>query len=538
MITKFLFLLIFCVILCFSAESKLNLPKFTCNSQYDTICTFDDVHLNETHPHFIPIHKKKYKSSRDPTAVHLNGDQNNTFHTLTSDLCNKFPGLRDFKIIEVGLVTLEHDAFHNCRFLKDLEILGNNVEHLPQKLLEKNTRLKYFTLRRNKIKELPAGFFDTTNVLTILTLGEPLMEQFVKLSSDPSTGVIKPLTLMKQLNIEENSITDLDMFYVLRAFPNLQYFNICPFISRDEVLLLDKYRGWEVKQKRPYPSDAHLGTCFQGIYKKPENESGFDENIPTFNCSSESRSYTCKFENLNLNETHPHFRPRTEQHFDTYILGVSGTNSIHTLTSDFCKAFPHLNTHEVTEVGLQVIQEDAYKPCVYLETITLSGNQLTTLPSDVFKYNLLLDMLWIIGCLFQVIFANPLFEYEFYGEGFQRESDDLVFLSESDTNDDEDQFPIINLKKREVQVKNETLIKTEEKDDHDDELSVKPLDIEKGTLNHSLNVTHPNNGTEVRKRPVIEVESSNEKHQRKVTEDLKKKIAEIQAEPVILTQGV
>uniref|UniRef100_A0A336LL37 CSON012566 protein n=1 Tax=Culicoides sonorensis TaxID=179676 RepID=A0A336LL37_CULSO len=374
---------------------RSNIPNFTCNADYETICTFNDIQLNETHPHFNPIHVKKYKSSSDPISLYLNGNQNNSIHTLTDDLCNAFPSLRDFKIYEVGLVTLQSNAFHNCRYLKDLEIFGNNVEFLPQDLLEKNPRLKHFSVRRNKIKELPAGFFDTTKVLTTLTLGEPSMEKFVKLSTDPSTGEIKPLTLMKQLNIEENSITDLDMFYVLRSFPNLQSFNICPFISRDDVLLLDKYRGWEVKQKRPYPSEAHLGTCFQGIYKKPENESGFDENIPTFNCSSESRSYTCNFENLHLNATHPHFRPRSEDNYEIHFLGVYGTNSMHTLTSDFCKAFPYLNSHHVTEVGLQVIQEDAYKLCIYLDSVVLSGNQLTTLPADVLKYNLLLDMLWL-----------------------------------------------------------------------------------------------------------------------------------------------
>uniref|UniRef100_A0A336N756 CSON008054 protein n=1 Tax=Culicoides sonorensis TaxID=179676 RepID=A0A336N756_CULSO len=296
-ITKCIFLFIFYnfnVNLSF-AENRVdqqnlqaNVPNFTCNAKYDSICIFNDVHLNETHPHFNPIHVKGLIDFGDPSSVYLMGDQNNSFHTLTSDLCNAFPNVNDFKISEVGLVTLQSDAFYNCKLLKELDIHGNNVEHLPQNLLLKSLRLKNFSLRQNKIKQLPVGFFDTTKVLTFLMLNEPLMEKFVKLSTEPSTGDIKQLTLMKQLYIGENSITDLDTFYILRAFPNLQYFIICPVISLNDGLLPNNSKGLEVKQKQLNAYETHLGTCYQGTYKRPENESGFDENIPTFNCSSES----------------------------------------------------------------------------------------------------------------------------------------------------------------------------------------------------------------------------------------------------------
>uniref|UniRef100_A0A336LBA6 CSON007501 protein n=1 Tax=Culicoides sonorensis TaxID=179676 RepID=A0A336LBA6_CULSO len=402
-ITKCIFLFIFYnfnVNLCFSENRvdqqnfRANVRNFTCNAKYDSICIFNDVHLNETHPHFNPIHVKGLIDFGYPSSVYLMGDQNNSFHTLTSDLCNAFPNINDFKISEVGLVSLESDAFYNCKLLKDLDIHGNNVEHLPQNLLLKSLRLKNFSLRQNKIKQLPVGFFDTTKVLTFLMLNEPLMEKFVKLSTEPSTGDIKQLTLMKQLYIGENSITDLDISYVSRAFPNLQYFIICPVISLNDGLLPNNSKGLEVKQKQLNAYETHLGTCYQGTYKRSENESGFDENIPTFNCSSETYSAACNFENLHLNETHPHFRPRSKDDYNIHFLEVDRTNVIHTLTSDFCKAFPNLYTHRVEEVGLQVVQEDAYKSCIHLNYVALHGNQLKTLPGDIFKYNMLLDNFW------------------------------------------------------------------------------------------------------------------------------------------------
>lgn len=119
--------------------------------------------------------------------------------------------------------------------------------------------------------------------------------------------------------------------------------------------------------------------------------------------------------------------------------------------------------------------------------------------------------------------ATPLFDYEFYGEGFAREANGSVDLS--DTESSEDDSSLIYLSKRDVAANNRSL--------HDANLKQSTEDVECG------DATTVTEASALRKRPTsMLVIAENEKHQRTMSDELKKKIAEVQQEPVILTQGV
>lgn len=149
-----------------------------------------------------------------------------------------------------------------------------------------------------------------------------------------------------------------------------------------------------------------------------------------------------------------------------------------------------------------------------------------------------IDSFQITNCLLQFIFAGaaPLVDYEFYVEGYAREVDEFDILSpfwlnssDSDTEESSgDDRTILYLSKRDV---------TSGRDKADEKSVERPVnnetkvgDVESGNTTSKASA--------IQKRPSTTIVTENEIHQRKMTDDLKKKIAEVQAEPVILTQGV
>lgn len=135
------------------------------------------------------------------------------------------------------------------------------------------------------------------------------------------------------------------------------------------------------------------------------------------------------------------------------------------------------------------------------------------------------DSFQITNCLLHFIFAGatPLFDYEFYVEGYAREADGSDYLSplevdfSEETEGSADDRPIVYLSKREVPQR----IGDNEKEDGD-------VECGKNATSCTL-----------RKRPTpAAVTEVNEKHTPTISEETRRKIAEVQAEPVILTQGV
>lgn len=138
--------------------------------------------------------------------------------------------------------------------------------------------------------------------------------------------------------------------------------------------------------------------------------------------------------------------------------------------------------------------------------------------------------------------ATPLVEYDFYREGYAREADVLTPYDVDSDNDDSEgsgfDQPIVYVSKREVSLNyDKTVIPIVRSGNNN---------TKNGTESHSKlsdvecgNTTVTSNNCTLRKRPTTTVLAEvNEKHEQTISEETRRKIAEVQAEPVILTQGV
>lgn len=61
-----------------------------------------------------------------------------------------------------------------------------------------------------------------------------------------------------------------------------------------------------------------------------------------------------RFENLNLNETHPHFKPSCYNPTNLKVPSVILQGKIHTLTDDMCVNFPKITHYYAESIGLNV----------------------------------------------------------------------------------------------------------------------------------------------------------------------------------------
>ena len=114
-------------------------------------------------------------------------------------------------------------------------------------------------------------------------------------------------------------------------------------------------------------------------------------NLPIFKCIEyQNGKGTCDFNDLDLNETHPYFKPVLESwnkftNGEIYHMRIFG-KSIAVLTNDICKHFPTINNYSASNLGIKAVHRDAFEACPNLKALDLSRNQLTSLASNIF-YN-------------------------------------------------------------------------------------------------------------------------------------------------------
>lgn len=105
--------------------------------------------------------------------------------------------------------------------------------------------------------------------------------------------------------------------------------------------------------------------------------------IPYNMCTMDNQTQFCKYQDLNLNITHPYIEPTSEIPPDevTHVdLGGSETprkgSKIHILTNEFCDTFGNMEQLNAANLDLQVIQEGAFKNCHNMKILILEKNTL------------------------------------------------------------------------------------------------------------------------------------------------------------------
>lgn len=116
-------------------------------------------------------------------------------------------------------------------------------------------------------------------------------------------------------------------------------------------------------------------------------------DIPTNLCTIDAQTQICRFNELQLNSTHPYFEPESEipsKEVTRVNLGGIDTprqgSKIYTLTNEYCDTFPNMEELNSASVDLQGILDGAFTNCRNLKVLRLDKNSLFEINSDVLEY--------------------------------------------------------------------------------------------------------------------------------------------------------
>lgn len=114
--------------------------------------------------------------------------------------------------------------------------------------------------------------------------------------------------------------------------------------------------------------------------------------LPTYTCQRTSK-YSCQFEKICLNNTHPYFNPvmsniQSIEYFDYVSLGGRFYDSrMKNFTCDICDTFRGVKKIDACCLGLETVHHNAFYNCPHLESIGLISNFLTSLNPGLFQHN-------------------------------------------------------------------------------------------------------------------------------------------------------
>jgi len=186
-------------------SSKSHIYK--CFSRDSGTCKFNGLSLTEINPYF---HPESDVPAESVEAIHLTG----RMHTLTSDICDKFPNLRSFNAYNIYLKQIHADAFSNCKKLEYLRLYNNNLTSIPENLLETNTMLKNLRLDFNQLGSIDENIFKNLFSLKSLALDHNKLINF-PLSDMPILNTVTELWL------NENNLKHISAADIRRKFPNV-----------------------------------------------------------------------------------------------------------------------------------------------------------------------------------------------------------------------------------------------------------------------------------------------------------------------------
>lgn len=204
-------------------KSESDLEVIKCTVKLFQRCTFENLHLNRTYPHFQPHVNEPPSSS--VMAVDLGGDENKTLGSrisiLTNDICKAFPNLVEIWSIYIDLHEIQQDAFEMCTNLEELYLYGNNLKNLDKSILKKNSKLKEIWLYDNQLETIDVEMFSQTPVLEKLSLAQNLLTEI-------NMEVFPIMLDLTSIYLHSNQLTNIDEEKVVEKFPKLTEIRLCP----------------------------------------------------------------------------------------------------------------------------------------------------------------------------------------------------------------------------------------------------------------------------------------------------------------------
>lgn len=182
-------------------------------------CTFRNMILNQTHQHFNPV--PATGSLTDITSIDLGGKRGSSMKLLTSDICNAFPNIHWYDAHWLGLEEIQEDAFVNCVNLEKLRLYDNKLTSLNADLFKSNPKLRYLDVDMNRFKEINVKVFENTPMIEYLNFNDNQIKRF-------DVSEMPELNKLRVVRLANNLLSEMDEEEVVKKFPALREFIICP----------------------------------------------------------------------------------------------------------------------------------------------------------------------------------------------------------------------------------------------------------------------------------------------------------------------
>lgn len=196
------------------SESK-DIPSFTCAVRGNN-CIFHNLNTTEDYPFFIPVADNDNIEIKE---VDLGGQHGSKVYTLTDDICNAFPKLRELVANHLDMAQIYLHALDMCTSLVSLNLEHNNIYYIPPFLFNTSQLIKKLKLGHNQLIQLHPQALEGLKNLEDLDLRHNKLKTFPDRHS-------APLPSLWELHISNNALTDFPVDFVHRRFPNLTYIHL------------------------------------------------------------------------------------------------------------------------------------------------------------------------------------------------------------------------------------------------------------------------------------------------------------------------
>lgn len=194
-------------------KSKGPTPVYKC-SLVGTSCTFSNVIRNWTHYAWDPV-------SDDPnlvTEVKFTGSKMAIF---TSNICQKFPSLKELYLVELGIENVQESAFNGCTELTGLWLNTNHIKVIHRNMFGDTIRLQTLDFHDNQLMKLDFDarelVFENLRELKVLNLSMNNLTEF-------SSQVINSNRKLEELSLYSNELSDVSAGLIVNHLPNLKRF--------------------------------------------------------------------------------------------------------------------------------------------------------------------------------------------------------------------------------------------------------------------------------------------------------------------------
>lgn len=282
----------------------------------------------------------------------------NPFEVLSSSIMNEFPNLRELHLTNLGINSINSDAFESCNELEVLKITGGSLKEIPLNLLQNCQKLKVFSLYSNNLTEVP---FNTLAQLPALEVLDLSFNHFAAIPQDfPNLPKLKSLTMMKS-DIRTISPTAFDQ------------------LDQLEELIIDGNQLVTFEANLPQLKNLQLRNNFMTHvtftnFTNLEVLDMTDNELRNFTAFSNEIKDCKKLSVLNLSDnwlTVVSFHHDSLQHLDLDLNDIQNVEvedfSLKNLT------FLSMRANGMTKVSLPKLES--------LQTLNLDSNQLTKLNS-------------------------------------------------------------------------------------------------------------------------------------------------------------